>query len=296
MKLKILLTGSRGFIGRNFLEKLGNYYNFISPSRLQLDLSREDFVRDFFVKHGPFDVVIHTANVGGLRENKDGPGVTKTNLEMFFNILKNDKHYEKLINLGSGAEYDKRHSIKNVREEQIGRSLPADPYGLSKYICSQTIEFLDNSVTLRIFGVFGKYEDNEVRFISNAICKSIFGLPITINKNVYFDYLYIDDLVRVVNHFINKKGKFKTYNVGSGKHIDLISLAQIVNDVAEKKVPVLIRNKGLANEYTCSTERLKKEIINLEFTKIEKAIADLYRWFSSNKHQLNKRAIFSQNQ
>ena len=51
---------------------------------------------------------------------------------------------------------------------------------------------------LRLFGVFGRHEDYAIRFISNAICKTLFDLPITLRQNRTFSYLYVDDLGPIV--------------------------------------------------------------------------------------------------
>ena len=80
----------------------------------------------------------------------------------------------------------------------VWREIPADQYGFAKYLCSRLAQDIDNVIVLRPFGVWGKYEDYETRFMSNAICKTLYDLPITLNQNAYFDYLFIDDFVKIV--------------------------------------------------------------------------------------------------
>ena len=43
-----------------------------------------------------------------------------------------------------------------------------------------------NIYNLRVFGIFGKYEDHTRRFISNNICRVLCGLDISMNKNMLF--------------------------------------------------------------------------------------------------------------
>ena len=57
-------------------------------------------------------------------------------------------------------------------------------------------------LNLRVFGVFGKYEDYETRLISNIICRVIFKLPVEINQNAVYDFVYINDLVKIIEYFI----------------------------------------------------------------------------------------------
>ena len=62
----ILLTGGKGFIGRNIRENCGNQYNIFSPDRQELELKETKSVTGYFKKLNP-DVVVNTANVGGKR-------------------------------------------------------------------------------------------------------------------------------------------------------------------------------------------------------------------------------------
>lgn len=287
----ILLTGGSGFIGKNILESFSIKYKVHSPTHRELDLLKEESVLAFFKSHGFFDVVIHTANIGGTRRLKDDIRVCETNFKMFLNVALQEKYYTKFINLGSGAVYDKRWPIIKVKESDFGRSLPVDPYGLSKYLSSETIGFLKKSVDLRLFGVFGKYEDYQLRFISNSISKSIFNLPITIRQNAFFDYLYIDDFLKILDFFITSNNCEQFYNVGSGTRIDLVSIAKIINRVALKKAKIVVYKKGLGNEYTCDNSLLLKEIKNLKLTKIEVAIKQLYGWFLNNRGLIDEKAI-----
>lgn len=198
---------------------------------------------------------------------------------------------KKMIFFGSGAEYDKRFPILKVKESEFGQKIPVDDYGLYKFICSQFISDKEKFINLRLFGVFGKYEDYEIRFISQSICRNLSGIPITIKKNVYFDYLYVNDLVRIVDHFLTHKNKFSTYNTGRGEKIDLLTIAKIINKVSKNPVPIIIKNKGFQNEYTCNITRLKKEISGLQFSQLEDSIRELYKWYSKNWHVVNKKLL-----
>ena len=62
--------------------------------------------------------------------------------------------------------------------------MPGDAYGFSKYICAKYIERSERILDLRLFGVFGPYEDYTVRFISNACCRVLKGLPIVLRQDV----------------------------------------------------------------------------------------------------------------
>lgn len=284
--MKIFLTGSGGFVGRNLIEKLSNKHEIFSPSHKQLDLLNSGHVEKYFIKHH-FDIVINCAVVGGTRLEENTENALYQNLRIFINIFRNSNHFKKMINLGSGAEYDKSQPLRKVLEGDFDKRVPKDQYGFFKYLCSKYIEKSNiNIVNLRIFGLFGKYEDYRYRFISNAICRNIFELPITLNQDVYFDYLYIDDFVKIVKHFIKYNVKYKFYNLGSGKSINILSIAKKINLIAKTKSKIQVKNKQLNNEYTCNNSRLLEELQGFNFTNFDISLKKLYTWYEKNKSSI----------
>lgn len=288
---KIFLTGGNGFIGKNILEKLGDKYSFFSPSSKELNLQNADEVAVYIRMH-KFDLVIHSAKYGGTRKVSDDAETSEYNTRMFFNIVRNRSFFKRMIFLGTGAEYGHyARPIVKVREEEFDAFVPQDSFGFYKYICSKYIENVDNIVNLRLFGIFGKYEDFELRFISNAICKNILGLPITIRQNVYFDYVYIDDFIRILQYFIDHSVREKFYNIGTGTSIDLRTIAQTINKISKNPSKIIISKKGLSNEYTCNNSRLLSEISDLKFINVEESITNLFSWYKSQKHTLREESF-----
>lgn len=276
----IFIAGANGFVGKNLSEQLRGKYKLLTPGRKELDLLDSNKVDAFFRKN-KIDIVINCAAVGGSRKEEHVSSALSDNLRIFFNLLKNKGKFKKMIHLGSGAEYDKSKPIVKVKETQLSKTIPQDEYGFFKYICSKYIEKEKNIVSLRIFGLFGKYEDFRYRFISNAIVNNLKGLPITMNQNVFFDYVYIDDFVKIVDYFINHNAKQKFYNIGTGKKIDILTIAKKINLISDKPSKIIIKNKGFNNEYTCDNRKLKNEIKKFEFTSFDKSLNELYTWYKT---------------
>jgi GDP-L-fucose synthase len=285
--MNILITGANGFAGRNLKEYLKGKYALFTPSHRELDLLNENAVDNFFKTH-KIDIIIHTALVGGSRKEEAEESALNQNLRMFFNIVRNRKYFKKMIHLGSGAEYDKRFPIKSVKEEDFDKRVPVDEYGFAKYICSKYIENSEDIICLRIFALFGKGEDYRYRFISNAMCRNVFGMPITMNQDVYFDYIYINDFVRIVEYFINNKAKYKFYNIGTGSRVNLKTIAKKINEMADQKSKVLIKKAGLNREYSCNNKRLTNELGNFEFTAFNDYMKELYIWYKENRKLIKK--------
>lgn len=283
---KIFLTGKTSFIGRNLFEYLSSFkneYDIYAPSHAELDLTNEEAVENVLEK-GQFDIIIHAAMYNKIF---DHPDMLTKSLRIFYNLEKYSCLYGKMYYFGSGAEFDKTIDIKNVSEEDFGRSVPKNYYGFAKYIMSKQARASNNIYNLRLFAVYGKYEDWKTKFISNSIYRTIFDMPITISQNVIFDYMYIDDLCKIVKKFIYITPKYHQYNICSGKKVDLYTLAEKVLKTSKKDLEIILAKEGFKPEYTASNERMMREIQH-KFTDIDIGINLLYKWYEENNEVLMK--------
>lgn len=288
---KILITGSNGFIGKNLSEQLSKEYNIYAPKRESLNLLDQESVEKY-LSINKFDVIIHSAIQNTLGDAKifEGQALDR-NLRMFFNLERCSDKCEKMYYFGSGGEYDTKNYIPEMLEEYFDTFIPNDAYGFSKYIMSKVINSSSNIYDLRLFGVFGKYENWEHRFISNSICKVINNIPIKIRQNVNFDYLYIDDLCEIMKWFIENKPKHRHYNLCTGAKIDLITIAKIIIEISGKKLDSLVEKTGLNREYTGDNSRIIKEIGNYEFISIRDSIIKLYNYYLSINEDIDCRKL-----
>ena len=286
----LFVTGGTGFIGRNIIEYFQDTTTIIAPTHTQLDLLSQDAVDTFFRDH-EIDYVIHCANTGG---NRKCPGPTDSisrNTRIFFNLLENSRNFERLIHFGSGAEYDKRRPLSRISEIAFGEHIPVDDYGYSKYLISKYIEKSENCMCLRLFGVFGKYEDFEYKFISNAIVKNLLRIPIRIRQNVYFDWLNINDLMKIVAHFIEHDSPHRAYNITPGNPLDLMTIANMINQNSAFKSEIIVETQGLNHEYSGDNSRLLTQIGNFQFTPMSSALSDLRDYYISVLPQIDSDAI-----
>jgi len=284
--MKILVTGGNGFIGRNIKESyLSQKYTIVAPSRQELDCSDDKSVETFF-KKSSFDVVIHSAAKAGHRNAIDTSNLFLTNSRMMFNLLKYQDSWGKLLNMGSGAIYDMQNYIPKMNENYFGTHIPKDEHGYNKYIFGKMLPSLNHVYDFRIFGIFGKYEDYAIRFISNAICKAIFDLPITLRQNRTFDYLDINDLMPILDHFIMHNPIEKSFNITPDNSIELLQIAQLVKSISQKDIEIKVAQDGLGMEYSGNNSLLHREMNDLKFTPIQTSIEDLYNWYLANKNNL----------
>jgi len=272
--MKILITGTNGFVGRNLKEFFeARYTGSAFPKRQDLNLLDWEAVEGY-LDAGQFDAVIHC-------------GVTlhsvEENLKMYFNIERCSKSFGKLICVGSGAEYGPGHYTPKMKEEYFGSYIPKDIYGFSKYVIAKDIEATPRNIfNLRVFGIFGKYEDYKRRFISNNICRVLSGQNISLNRDMGFDFLVVDDFAPMLQAFMSGSPLHRSYNVCRGEGIDLLRLAEIIRDVDGKDVSIEVKADGKNPEYTGDNSRFVDEFGIPEFSSFHSSVEKLYKWYAED--------------
>jgi GDP-L-fucose synthase len=284
--VKVLLTGGSGFIGRNLAECLGGSYSIAAPTSTELNLLDESCVREY-LRAGRFGVVLHTATTRSNRCTGAPADLLDRNLRMFFNLARSRSYFGKMLHFGSGAEYSRAGLPARVSESYFDTHVPTDPYGFSKYICAKYAVTTDNIFVLRLFGVFGKYESWDVRFISNACARVVRGLPIVIRQNVRFDYLYVSELARLLAWFLEHEPAQKSYNVCRGEAFTLLELAEMVAAASGSNPEIMVQNRTMGPEYSADNTRMLNEIGNFRFRTMSDCVGELYDWYKAHADSIS---------
>ncbi len=289
--MKILLTGANGFIGRNIYENLSSRHQIIAPSHKDVDFKSYGAVKEL-LQNQKYDAVIHSAAKPTHRAAKNTEDAPMTNLLMYTALVKAAAvcGVKKFLTYGSGSEYDYSRSLCDVTEEQLGQNIPADITGFPKYLMNFIKETGLKMHNLRCFGVFGKYEDYTIRFISNAICRSLCDYSITIKQDRMFSYLYIDDLAEITEFFLNSDFCCYDYNITPNEKWSLLDIARLVRRVTLKDVPINVALAGMGQEYTGSNARLHREL-NYTYTPMPDAVKMLVDWYVLNYDTIDKEKL-----
>ena len=169
-KLRILVTGSGGMVGRNLLDHRSiSEFEVLAPRRSELDLCDFSALQSYLQSNKP-DIVIHAAGkVGGIQANMREPvDFLLANLDMGRNIVwaSQQADIKRLINLGSSCMYPRNHS-EPLKEELVlkGELEPTNEgYALAKVVTARLCEYImreDASYqykTLIPCNIYGRYD------------------------------------------------------------------------------------------------------------------------------------------
>jgi len=222
--MKIAITGGNSYIGKSIYSYLRDKYEITLVTRKDLNLLDSILVNEYFSNKN-YDCVIHTAIVGGSRLIDDSIDTVAQNIKMIFNLLENRNAFKKLITFGSGAEI----------------FTPNTPYSISKKAISEIINNTDNWYNLRIFGAFD-HNELPTRFIKGNILRYLKKEPMILHSNKIMDFYYINDLINIVDHYIQNDDLPKTVNCSYDEKYTLTHLANFINTLDNHKVPVIIES------------------------------------------------------
>lgn len=247
--MKVLITGSEGYIGTSLKSALMNKHEIHALSRTDFDLVEYDSTCRWFDKN-KYDVVIHTAVSGGSRLKIDTDVSYENNIRMFDNLVANKHSFSRLITFGSGAEIFHGNT----------------PYANSKREIAKQILDLPNFYNLRIFGVFD-YNELETRFIKSNIIRYIRREPMIIHSNKIMDFFYMPDFISLVDYYIKKDNPKKEINCSYEEKFTLKHIGNIINTLDDYEVPIVIQNKNTFDFYCGDSELPIKPIGIIEGIK-----------------------------
>lgn len=225
--MRIAILGANGYLGGYLLEHLIHNHYVIPVTRDTLDLTDYNAVDKWLGTAYP-DVIINCAISGGGKNVNDiNYSDVQRDMAIFLNFY-NNPAVKKYINIGSGAEFDKRTSITNANERDILHSKPLESYGFTKNTIARMILKRQNFFTLRLFGCFDTSEPN-IRLFKKFKRDG----KITIN-NKFFDYISARDFATIVEHYCTSTDLYKDLNC---VYTEKVMLAEQLKLFAKYHVP-----------------------------------------------------------
>lgn len=244
--MKVLITGAKGYIAQSLMKALNEKYDITGISRDDFDLTNYEATCKF-LEGKYFDIVIHTAVVGGNRLKEEDDTIIRQNLDMYYNLINNKECFGRFISFGSGAELD----------------WPTTPYGYSKRIIAESMSKKDYCLNIRVFAVF---DENELdrRFIKSNILRYINNQDMLVHENKLMDFFYMKDLTNLVRHYIQQPDwSSKVIDCKYVQSYTLCEIANMINNLDAYKVNIDVGNMQ-GKPYVGEYKTMPIEVIGLD--------------------------------
>lgn len=235
---RVLVTGASGFVGANLARRLladGHEVHLMLRPEYQSwriddilphveahvgNMLDESFLYQALAEAGP-DWIFHLAAYGAYSWQKDLQSMVNTNVLALEKLLCAccEQGFEAFVNAGSSSEYGYKDHAPTEEEILEPNSYYAVCKASATHLCRLlAIENKEWIPTLRLYSVYGPFEDPR-RFIPTLVNHGLKGkLPILVDPNVARDYVYVDDVCNAFVLAAQKRSKDlgAVYNIGSG--------------------------------------------------------------------------------
>lgn len=304
--MRILVTGGQGYIGSIVAQEL-NKQNFeveIYDLKNQQDIRDEKLLLTI-LKDKKIEAVMHFAAYIEMGESMKDPTKYFENNFLGSAVLINTMikaRVNKLIFSSSAGVYG---NPERVPIKETDRKIPENPYGESKLMVEQLLDFYSRtsdlrSISLRYFnaagatleGKMGENHQPESHLIPNVIKAmlqkkefKLFGTDYpTPDGTCIRDYIHVLDLSNA--HILALKTlidghKTDVYNCGTGKGYSNSQVIEMVKKVAGKDLKIKIgpRRPGDANELVADSSKLQKEFgWRPQYSDLETIIKTAWQW------------------
>tara|TARA_B100000902_G_scaffold189716_1_gene181430 strand:- start:106 stop:1044 length:939 start_codon:yes stop_codon:yes gene_type:complete len=305
---KIFVAGHNGLVGSAIVRKLKDkgYKKIITETKFKLDLTNQIKVFNFLKKKKPDFIFIAAAKVGGIySNNKYKADFIYSNLSIQNNIIHSAFRckIKNLIFLGSSCVYPRlcRQPIKENYLLNGELEKTNEPYAIAKIagikMCeSYNYQYRTNYRCLMPTNTFGpndNYDSLNSHFFPSLIKKIHKIKKENKNKLIVWgdgtpkrELIYVDDVADACVHFMKKKTKEVTINIGTGKDYSIEQYAKILLKIIypEKKVKIVFdKSKPNGTPRKVLDISLAKKYGWRAQTNIEEAIKITYRDFLSKK-------------
>ena len=311
----ILVTGGAGFMGTNFVNyMLSNYpdYKILILDALTYAGSMDNVPRDPRVQFwfgnvrnselvntlvAQSDVVVHfAAETHVTRSIFDNLSFFETDVlgtqSVANAVLSNNSTVERFIHVSTSEVYGTARTEIIDEEHPL---LPASPYasakaGADRLVYSYWYTYNVPAVILRPFNTYGPFQHLE-KVIPRFITSCILNEPLTVHGDgkASRDWLFADDLCEVfakVLHCDLDKLKGEVMNIGTGRSIDIQTIAEMVVDMMGKPrslITYIGDRPGQVFRHTTSIEKIERLCGWKPKVSFEQGLTKTKDWYEQNR-------------
>lgn len=306
--MKILITGSSGFIAYHLIKQLCGMHELHCVDRNDYKSKRMDELKqpnhninfytdelksfDIIRQINP-DIIIHLAAESGVSNSFNNPSyVLKHNTDTFLNVIEGIRNINpkiKLIYASSSSVYGNTTKDHTENNDEL---CPMSAYALSKLMNEQTAQLYFNnydikSIGLRFFTVYGEYnrKDMLVGLLLDAF-SSGGDINLYNGGNMSRSFTYVGDVSNIIGIFVDEISSFERhdiFNVGG----ESVSLSRVYESFEKNFTtrPNLIN--AICPRYSpintvCDNRKLLTYFDDLKFVNIDDGIKKLCDHYKCN--------------
>tara|TARA_B100001250_G_scaffold154204_1_gene132531 strand:+ start:1576 stop:2496 length:921 start_codon:yes stop_codon:yes gene_type:complete len=302
---KILITGSSGFVGQNFLfDKRSDSYDILSPSSSELDLLNIASIKSYLKNANP-DLVINCAGkVGGILKNMNSNfEFLALNSLMNLNLIMSIKEYKikKFINLSSSCIYP--HNISEPISEKDILNGPLEKtnegYALAKLVGLKLTQYLAENEGLMFktiipCNLYGPYDNFDIKtsHMIPGVIRKIYEAKKNNSDNVEVwgkgdakrEFMFVNDLIDFLYYAINNLEKIPNIiNVGTGVDYSINEYYSMIAKVISYEgdfIYDLSKPEGMQRKLV-DTKEIEKLGWNAKYP-IQEGLDKTYKYFLKN--------------
>lgn len=245
MKIKVLITGAAGFIGKKMYEtfEIKNYSvigcDHVNAENVEyVDMLDDNAVMAILQQVEP-DIVIHCAGSADVGKSVKYPetdyagNVTITH-NLLFSLHKLHMDNVRVIYLSSAGVYGNPISLPITEDMPLN---PLSPYALHKVMCEDMCRYFKNNYgtdikIARIFSAYGAGLRKQIFWDMHLKAEKTGKLEMFGTGNESRDYIHVDDVIQALYLIATSESDEMIFNVANGEETTIRQATEWFADAA----------------------------------------------------------------
>ncbi len=304
---KALVVGANGFIGSHLVDALAHAGHEVTA------FDRFSSQRPTFLSSAPRILVgefLSRADLEGAVQGQDivfhflsttTPATAEADptLDIRTNVAQTVELLEACASAGvrhvyfastGGAIYGQQDKVEYAETD---RALPISPYAIGKLTIEHYLSYFRakhglRSTVLRVSNPYGTRQrpNRKQGLIPIALRQIVLGRPVVQfgDGSMVRDYVYVEDLVRMIVSIVGRETQFDLYNLGSGKGYSVVEVFDSLRRVTGQDIEIDVRPvpPTFVDRVVLNTDRYRSEFGEAGLTTLDDGVRLTYEEIRSH--------------